>query len=331
MGFVKVATSISSLSTEKSGQKNPIPKEFDDVFAGIGKLPGKVEIHVKKNAIPSVNPVRRIPFALHERVKSELERLEKLDIIERVVTPTEWVNSIVAVEKSDDLLRLCLDPRELNKSIQRPYYPMPTFEDIAAKIHGHNKFSKLDATSGYLMLALTEKSSLVTIFNTPFGRYKYKRMPFGLICAQDEFQQKMEETFGNLKGNFDEAVKILTGKLDAVIRSQKDINKSIQSLTGEIATLKKDASDRDIKIGQLEKELEDQKLRCDQLENQVLGSDVKDRKLNLLIHGIPTERPSQPVEENVKHFLSVTMDISDPIQITKCYRMLGGSNAPARL
>jgi len=125
--------------------------------------------------------------------------------------------------------------------------------------------------------------------------------------------------------NFDEAVKILTEKLDAVIRSQRDINKSIQSLTGEIATLKKDASDRDIKIGQLEKELEDQKLRCDQLENQVLESDVKDRKLNLLIHGMPTERPSQTVEENVKFFLSDTMEISDPIQITKCYRMLGGS------
>ncbi|KAK2727057.1 hypothetical protein QYM36_007792 [Artemia franciscana] len=200
MGFVKVTTSISSLSTKKSVKKNRIPKEFDDVFAGIGKLPGKVEIHVEKNAIPSNNPVRRIPFALHERVKSKLERLEKLDIIERVVAPTEWVNSIVAVEKSNGSLRLCLDPRELNKSIQRPYYPMPTFEDIAAKIHGHNKFSKLDSTSRYLMLALTEKSSLVTTFNTPFGRYKYKRMPFGLICAQDEFQQKMVKTFGNLKG-----------------------------------------------------------------------------------------------------------------------------------
>ncbi|KAK2722026.1 hypothetical protein QYM36_002549, partial [Artemia franciscana] len=88
------------------------------------------------------------PFVLHERVKSELECLEKLDIFERVVAPTEWVYSIVAVEKSDGSLCLCLDPRELNKSIQRPYYLMPTFEDIAAKIHGHNKFSKLDAKSG---------------------------------------------------------------------------------------------------------------------------------------------------------------------------------------
>ena len=66
---MKVASPISSLSTKKSVQKKPIPKEFDDVFAGIGKLPGKVEIHVEKNAIPPVNPVRIIPFALHARVK----------------------------------------------------------------------------------------------------------------------------------------------------------------------------------------------------------------------------------------------------------------------
>ncbi|KAK2712882.1 hypothetical protein QYM36_011547 [Artemia franciscana] len=77
---------------------------------------------------------------------------------------------------------------------------MPTFEDVAAKIRSHNKVSKLDATSRYLMLTLTEKSSLVTNFNTPFGRYKYKRIPFGLITVQDEFQRKIEETFGNLKG-----------------------------------------------------------------------------------------------------------------------------------
>ncbi|KAK2717779.1 hypothetical protein QYM36_006539 [Artemia franciscana] len=220
MGFVKVASPISSISTKKSVQKKPIPKEFDDVFAGIGKLPGKVEIHVEKNAIPFINPVWRIPFASNERVKSELERLEKLDIIERVVAPTEWVNSIVAVEKSDGSLRLCLDPRELNKSIQKPYYPMPTFEDIAAKMHGHNKFSKLDATSGYLMLALTEKSSLVTTFNTPFGSVliekchecsifaTFEKLEINgdverLVGNLDEFQYNNKVNHGVLGGTFD--------------------------------------------------------------------------------------------------------------------------------
>ncbi|KAK2716464.1 hypothetical protein QYM36_006817 [Artemia franciscana] len=93
---------------------------------------------------------------------------------------TEWITNEISSTK-------------IRRALQRK-------ENIAAKMHGHNKFSKLDATSWYLMLALTEKPSLVTTFNTPFGRYKYKRMPFGLICAQDQFQRKMEETFGNLKG-----------------------------------------------------------------------------------------------------------------------------------
>ena len=106
----------------------------------------------------------------------------------------------MAVEKSEQLLQLCLDPRDLNKAVQRPQYPMPTFEEIATNTHGHSKFSKLDARPGYWMLALNKESSLLTTFNTPFGRYKYKRMLFGIKCPQDEFQQKMKETFGNLKG-----------------------------------------------------------------------------------------------------------------------------------
>ncbi|KAK2724584.1 hypothetical protein QYM36_001170 [Artemia franciscana] len=128
--------------------------------------------------------------------------------------------------------------------------------------------------------------------------------------------------------NFNETYSLSTRELPISIASPSFPR--LDHKVGRIpaATLKKDASDRDITIGQLEKELEDQKLRCDQLENQVLESDVKDRKLNLLIHGMPTERLSQTVEENVKFFLSVTMEISDPIQLTKCYRMLGGSNAP---
>ena len=65
---------------------------------------------------------------------------------------------------------------------------MPTSEDVAANTQGHNKFSKLDARSEYWMLTLNKESSLLTRLNTLFGRYKYKRVPFGMICAQETFQ-----------------------------------------------------------------------------------------------------------------------------------------------
>ncbi|KAK2717408.1 hypothetical protein QYM36_006254 [Artemia franciscana] len=58
---------------------------------------------------------------------------------QKVVGQTEWINSIVEVERSDESVRLCLDPREPKKSMQKPYYPISTFEDIAAKAHGQNK------------------------------------------------------------------------------------------------------------------------------------------------------------------------------------------------
>ena len=67
---------------------------------------------------------------------------------------------------------------------------MSTSEDVAANTHGHNKFSKLDARSEYWMLALNKESSLLITLNTPFGRYKYKRVPFGMICVQETFQWK---------------------------------------------------------------------------------------------------------------------------------------------
>ena len=66
----------------------------------------------------TVHPVRHIPFALHDKLKSELEQLEKHGIRQKVTTPMEWVNSIVTLEKQDGSLRLCLDPRDLNNAIK---------------------------------------------------------------------------------------------------------------------------------------------------------------------------------------------------------------------
>jgi len=55
-----------------------------------------------------------------------------------------------------------------------------------------------DARSGYWNIKLTQESSLLTTFNSPFGRYRFLRLPFGLVCAQDIFQRKVDETFGDL-------------------------------------------------------------------------------------------------------------------------------------
>lgn len=79
------------------------------------------------------------------------------------------MNSIVSAEKSNGKLRICRDPRDLNKGIKREYYQLPTIEEITTRLAGANIFSKLDASSGYWQIPLDPTSLKLTTFNTPFG------------------------------------------------------------------------------------------------------------------------------------------------------------------
>ena len=65
---------------------------------------------------------------------------------------------------------------------------------------GSDLFSKLDLKDGYWHLKLTEKSSYLTTFNTPLGRYRWLRVPFGLKVSQDIFQYKIDEMYGACEG-----------------------------------------------------------------------------------------------------------------------------------
>ena len=107
-----------------------------------------------------VHPPRKIPFTLRQKVKEELDRMEKLGVIRKAEEPTEWVSSLVVVEKPNGKVRLCLDPRDLNKAIQREHYPMETVEEVAAELSDAKVFSVLDATSGIWDIKLDEKKVL---------------------------------------------------------------------------------------------------------------------------------------------------------------------------
>ncbi|KAK2727953.1 hypothetical protein QYM36_008431 [Artemia franciscana] len=120
--------------------------QYADVFEGIGQLPGVCKLTLKEGAVPTVPPPKRVPFALEKRLKAELDRLEQMKIIEKVTKHTDWVNSVVIVEKANGNLRICLDPVDLNKNLKRPHYPIPKFESITQRSAGAKIFYKLDAT-----------------------------------------------------------------------------------------------------------------------------------------------------------------------------------------
>ncbi|KAK0141090.1 hypothetical protein N1851_021892 [Merluccius polli] len=196
LDLIKLVLSVTAEVDQKS-----ILEKFSDVFQGIGLFPGECTIHLDPAATPVVCPPRRVPIALRSRLQKELQHMEDTRIIAKVTEPSEWVNSFVVVEKPrTGKLRVCLDPRDLNKAIKRPHYPLPTLEDITHKLAGAKYFSVLDARSGYWAIKLTTASSKLTTFNTPFGQYRFLRLPFGLISAQDEFQRKIDETYQGLEG-----------------------------------------------------------------------------------------------------------------------------------
>jgi len=107
---------------------------------------------------------------------------------------------MVAVPKSDGRMRICLDPKELNEAIQREHYQLPTIEEVATRLHGAKLFSVLDARNGFWHIKLEEESSYLTTFNTPFGRYRWRRKPFGISSAPEVFQRRMCEVVEGLKG-----------------------------------------------------------------------------------------------------------------------------------
>ena len=114
--------------------------------------------------------------------------------------PTNWVSSLVYAQKPSGKWRICLDPKDLNQAIKRSQHHTPTLDEITHKFSGSTIFSKLDARHGYWSVLLDEESSYLTTFNSPFGRYRFLRLPFGLCVSQDVFQHRMDQILEKCPG-----------------------------------------------------------------------------------------------------------------------------------
>ena len=123
-----------------------IKEELKCTFGGIGKIrKTKYEkLDVDPDVTPRKHPHRRIPFHVHGDVERELERLERLDIIEKVKDPTPWISPIDVVPKKSGEVRIFVDMRKANKAINREKHLMPTIDDLIADLNGATHFSRLD-------------------------------------------------------------------------------------------------------------------------------------------------------------------------------------------
>ena len=150
-------------------------------------------IHLHDDAKPVIHAPPKCPIAMHPLVHEKLDEFLEQEIIVPVTEPTDWVSSLTYSLKANGKLQVCLDPKDLNATFHHDHYHTPTLDEITHELGGSTHFMKLDGTSSYLCVVLDYKSSLLMMFNTPWGHYRFVCLPWGLTCAQDIFQQMMNQ------------------------------------------------------------------------------------------------------------------------------------------
>ncbi|XP_048583419.1 uncharacterized protein K02A2.6-like [Nematostella vectensis] len=154
--------------------KGKLVNSYRDRFEGLGAFKMRpYHITLEEGAEPVIHPPRSVPVHLRELYKQEIDTMLEAGIIEPVDTPTDWVNSIVLTETTNDKgeitkIRVCLDPRDLNKWIKREPHYTKTVDEVVTQL--------IDA------------------------KFKFSRLPFGLVVSQDIFQRQLDSALEGLNG-----------------------------------------------------------------------------------------------------------------------------------
>jgi hypothetical protein len=82
----------------------------------------------------------------------------------------------------------------------RDYFEIPTLDEVSSKLTGKKYFCVLDIRTGFHHMILDKTSSKLCAFSSPYGKYRYLRVPFGLNCIM--FSKKVNQYFGNINGVF---------------------------------------------------------------------------------------------------------------------------------
>ena len=178
-------------------QMDPIQQlltQYSQVFQkGVGTIVGyQADIKLKEGTKPIFKKCRSVAYALQPTLEVELKRLQEEGIIEPVQT-SAWATPLVVVPKSNGKIRVGGDYKvTINRCVETKIYPLPTVEDIFAKLAGCSYFTKLDLTQAYQQLLLDDESKKLLVVNTPKGLFQFTRLPYGVSTAPAIFQSVMD-------------------------------------------------------------------------------------------------------------------------------------------
>ncbi|XP_046400760.1 uncharacterized protein K02A2.6-like [Ischnura elegans] len=182
-----------------------LPREIADfhhVFSpGLGKYSGPpARIHLKNDAKPVFKKARPVPFALLPRVDKELDNLVNEGILVPVKV-SEWATPVVNVLKRDGTIRICGDYScTVNPNCLRDVYPLPTIDELLAKLAGGKFFARFDLSLAFLQLTVDPETAKLLTLNTHKGLFEVHRLSQGLSASPGIFQRTMETLLAGLKG-----------------------------------------------------------------------------------------------------------------------------------
>ncbi len=159
-----------------------------------------VEIKLKPGAKPVSVPPRRVPLALKNEVHEELLRMQRMGVITPVEEPRPWCHAMVVARKPNGKLRICIDPRTLNPWIEREEMMIPDIDNLIVNLDEAKIMTLLDLEAGFWQVGVDQESAKLLTFATPWGRFQYNRLPYGISTAAEIFHKAVVDALQDIPG-----------------------------------------------------------------------------------------------------------------------------------
>ena len=191
--------SNEDLTNDQKLKLRQLHSNYEELFDGSlgGWKISPVSVDLKKDAKPYHSRPYPVQYIYKEQFKKELESLEKVGVIKKD-SSSQWAAPAFTIPKKDGSLRFLTDFHQLNKRMIRKPYPLPKISEVLQELEGLNYATLLDLKMEYYTLGLDPDTQSVCTIITPWGKYKYLRLPMGVMSAPDIFQKKMSDLRAHL-------------------------------------------------------------------------------------------------------------------------------------
>ena len=236
-GYGKLKTADPPLAEIAFPEVRAIVERFADVFPAelpLGLPPSRPTDHridLAEGARPPSHRIYRLCPAELAQLKKQLAEYLKAGQIEPARSP--YGAGVLFAKKKDGTLRMCIDYRGLNAQTIKDKYPLPRIDEILDNLQGGSFFTKLDLAQGYHQLRMHPEHVGRTAFQTQFGSYQFRVMPFGLCNAPATFQRTLNDLLAPFRG-------ICAVYIDDIIIFSRTLAEHCQHLELVLSALRKE-------------------------------------------------------------------------------------------